>query len=87
MAMHMKGSNDGTETRCGRRDVFNTLDRLVRVGLPYAPPLAKTDDWTLVTCKACLKTYWWPKSGRRANGTWGFNGHTDRITFDVYAKR
>jgi len=72
--IHMSWSNDGTETRCGKVDVVNTLGRKV-----YVPSIPKADDWTLVTCKTCLKAYVWPTSGRRANGTWGRNGFTARI--------
>ena len=77
-AMHRSWSNDGRETRCGKVDVVNTLDRQVN-GLPRVPSIPKTDDWTQVTCKTCLKAYVWPTSGRRANGTWGCNGFTARI--------
>ena len=54
MTVHSRVEAD--KTRCGKHDVRNTLNRQVR-GLPYIPPRIKTDDWTQVDCKACLKTY------------------------------
>ena len=83
-AIHMSWSNDGRETRCGKRDVVNTLDR---GGLPYVPSIPKTDDWAQVTCKACLKAYVWPTSAMRANGTWGRNGFTARVVMPEAAPR
>jgi len=67
---------EATKTRCGKWD---TLDRLSK-GLSYIPPRIKTDDWTQVDCKACLKTYHYPVSRRLPNGKYSNTGFTTRIT-------
>ena len=77
VAKHVVGHID-LVTRCGRADHRNADNILAH--------LAKTQNWSQVTCKSCLKTFHWLSAMRKDGGS-GI-GFTDRVPegWDSYMK-